>query len=159
MDCEYASDNQTCAFSVWNAPTMTTPTRINADMLKDIARALGDYKPRQSLLMSAGYKREVMAHARANAPSYDNPLFAGYTQTYMGLPVETFYIPPEEVIDWSGCRSPSRAKRRHARGIPQRIKIEYRERAYIIDRDVMTGIGAAMARDFEALLFASIYAR
>lgn len=139
---------------------MATPSTFTADMLKDMAKALDDYKPRQSLLMSAGFKREAMARFPLARPDVsDNPLIADYTttQSFMGIPVERFDIPPEEVIDWSGCRSPSRAKRRHARGIPQRIKIELRERAYLVNRDALARLGAGMMRDMDARLLASIY--
>lgn len=132
---------------------MALTDKLTADLLKDIAKAFDDFKPRQSLLMSAGYKSAVTEKATTNRPIYDDPLLAGYTQAYMGLPVETFDIPPEEVIDWSGCRSPSRAKRRHARGIPQRVKIEYRERAYLINRGAVRQFG----RDIDARMIAAIY--
>lgn len=119
---------------------MATPDAFSANMIEDIAKAMENYQPRQSLLMSAGFRREAMARIpAATSADQSNPLLAGYaiTQSFMGVPVERFDIPPEEVIDWSGCRSPSRAKRRHARGIPQRIKIELRERAYLINRDAL----------------------
>lgn len=139
---------------------MATPTTFTADMLKDMAKALEDYRPRESLMMSAGFRREVAARLPVVKPEIStDPLMSDYTimQEFMGIPVETFDIPPEEVIDWSGCRSPSRARRRHARGIPQRIKIEYRERAYLINRDALARLGAGMARDLDARLFASVY--
>ena len=135
---------------------MATPDAFTADMLKDIAKAMENYQPRQSLLMSAGFRREAMARIpAATSADQSNPLLAGYaiTQSFMGVPVERFDIPPEEVIDWSGCRSPSRAKRRHARGIPQRIKIELRERAYLINRDALATFG----RDLDARMIAAIY--
>ena len=141
---------------------MATPSTFNGDMIRDIAKAMEDYQPRQSLLMSAGFKREAMARIPPAKPAdRSNPMFDGYTttQSFMGIPTERFDIPPEEVIDWSGYRSQSRAKRRHARGIPQRIKIEYRDRAYLINRDALARLGADMARDFDARLFASIYWR
>lgn len=39
--------------------------------------------------------------------------------------------------DWSGCRSPSRAKRRHAMGIPQRMVVREQPAMYLIDPDVL----------------------
>jgi len=141
---------------------MAVPSEFNSDMLAQMAKALEDYQPRQSLLMSAGFRRHAMARIPPSKPAgHSNPLLTDYTitQQFMGIPVERFDIPPEEVIDWSGCRSPSRAKRRHARGIPQRIKVEYRERAYLINRDALAKLGAGMARDLDARLFASIYVR
>lgn len=138
---------------------MATPTTFTSDILKDMAKAIEDFRPRQSLMMSAGFRRALAKEAAPIIVDGGNPLLSGYAQTYAGIPVEMFDIPPEEVIDWSGCRSPSRAKRRHARGIPQRIKVEYRERAYLINRNALARIGADLARDFDARLFASIYTR
>lgn len=136
---------------------MATPSEFNFDVLKQMAKAMEDFSPppQQSLLMSAGFRRALAKEAPTFAGVGDsNPLFHGYTQSYAGIAVEKFDIPPEEVIDWSGCRSPSRAKRRHARGIPQRIKIEYRERAYIINKDALARFG----REMEARMLAAIYA-
>lgn len=134
---------------------MAIPGEFNSDILKDMVKALDDWQPRQSLLMSAGFRKAL---AKESPPiigtGQGNSLLHGYTQSYAGFPVETFEIPPEEVIDWSGCRSPSRAKRRHARGIPQRIKIEYRQRAYLIARDALL---AKWGRDVDARMIASIY--
>lgn len=141
---------------------MAIPSTLNADMLKEMAKALEDFRPRKSLMMSAGFRREAAARLPVVKPETStNPLLSDYTitQQFMGIPIEPFDIPPEEVIDWSGCRSPSRAKRRHARGIPQRIKIEYRERAYLINRDALARLGAGLVRDLDARLFASIYVR
>jgi len=124
-------------------------------MLKQMVKALEDFSPppQQSLMMSAGFHRAL---AKETPPIIGtgerNPLFDGYTLSYASIPIETFDIPPEQVIDWSGCRSPSRAKRRHARGIPQRIKIELRERAYLINKDALARFG----RDFDARMFAAI---
>lgn len=139
---------------------MAMPSEFNSDMLKQMVKALEDFSPppQQSLMMSAGFRRALAKEAPPIIGAGErNPLFQGYTQSYVGIPVETFDIPPEEVIDWSGCRSPSRAKRRHARGIPQRIKIQYLERAYLINRDALARMGAGLQRDLDARLFASIY--
>jgi len=132
---------------------MATPTAFTADMLKEIAKALEDYQPRQSLLMSAGFREALAKEAPAIIGTrQSNPLFTGCTQTYAGIDIVPHDIPPEEVIDWSGCRSPSRAKRRHARGIPQRIRIEYQDRAYLIDRRAL-----ALGREIDARMLAAIY--
>lgn len=130
---------------------MATPTSFTADMIRDIAKALESYTPRQSLLMSAGLRQALTKEPPLIVPR-GNPLLADY-KTYAGFEVVPGNIPPEEVIDWSGCRSPSRAKRRHARGIPQRIRVEYRERAYLINRDALAKFG----RDMDARMFAAIY--
>lgn len=131
---------------------MATPTALTADMLKDMARLVENYQPRQSLLASAGFKRELERLGDVAAPS-GNPLRVGYSQSYASVDIEPVNIPPDEVIDWSGCRSPSRAKRRHARGIPQRIRITYRDRAYLINRDMFD----KLARNLDARMIAAIY--
>ena len=119
---------------------MATQTTFTADMLKEMMKAVEDYRSSQSLFVSGGMRRQMEATVRSNAPTLtDNPILSGYTESFLGIiPFETVDIPPEEVIDWSGCRSPSRAKRRHARGIPQRVKITYRERAFLLDKSVLT---------------------
>jgi hypothetical protein len=135
---------------------MATPSEFNSDMLKQMVKALADFSPppRQSLMMSAGFRKALARETPPIIGAGDgNPLLHGYTQSYVGIPVEPFAIPPEEVIDWSGCRSPSRAKRRHAQGIPQRIKIEYRERAYLINRDALARFGLEM----DARMIAAIH--
>lgn len=133
---------------------MATPSVFTSDVLKDIMKTLDDFHPRQSLLMSAGFRKSL---AKESPPIIgtvqSNPLLQGYTQSYHGIEVVPVDIPPDEVIDWSGCRSPSRAKRRHARGIPQRIKIEYRDRAYLINREALARLG----RDMDARMIAAIY--
>jgi hypothetical protein len=132
---------------------VATPTAFTADILKDMLKQLEYYQPRESLLMSSGYKREAMKTIPNAAPSYENPILNGYTTTYLGLPIETIDIPPEEVIDWSGCRSPSRAKRRHARGIPQRVKVTYRERAFLFDKRALGDI----RRRFDRMVVKMLY--
>lgn len=137
---------------------MATPTTFNSDMLLEMMRAVNDIEPLPSLLVSRGMRARLEADHSANAPTFtDNPIFPGYTPRYMGLPVETFDIPPEEVFDWSGCRSPSRAKRRHARGIPQRVKITYRERAFLFDRRVLNDIAGSFDRMFDRMVVKMLY--
>lgn len=53
------------------------------------------------------------------------------------MPIRTFDIPKQQRFDWSGCRSPSRAKRRHARGIPQRVKVTEHDVAYLVNEDAL----------------------
>ena len=119
---------------------MATPTVFNSDMLRDMMKAVEGFGPAQTLLVSRGMRAQMEVERRAAAPfaTPDNTIYAGYTQSYAGFPVETIDIPPEQVFDWSGCRSPSRAKRRHARGIPQRVKVTHRERAFLIDKRALT---------------------
>ena len=45
-----------------------------------------------------------------------------------GMPIKESIHATELVQDWSKCRSPSRAKRRHAKGIRTRL-VEYRKPA------------------------------
>jgi hypothetical protein len=59
---------------------------------------------------------------------------------YLGMPFEVADIPPERVEDWSGCRSPARAKRRAKQGYPQRVTVTYRERAFLVDDRVLAGM-------------------
>lgn len=131
---------------------MATPNAFTADMLKGMAKLLDDYQPRQSLLMTAGFRRQLTQSDTFKIAPDVNPLFNGYTQSYAGIDIIPANLPLEEVIDWSGCRSPSRAKRRHAKGIPQRIRIEYRERAYLINRNALD----KWARDLDARMICAI---
>jgi len=59
-------------------------------------------------------------------------------QSLLVSTVEVHDIPPEQVFDWSACRSPARAQRRYRQGHPQRVKISYRERAFLFDKRVLT---------------------
>lgn len=54
-----------------------------------------------------------------------------------GMQIKIADVPREKVFDWSDCRSPSRARRRHAQGHPQRVKITEREVMYLMDRRAM----------------------
>jgi hypothetical protein len=114
---------------------MAIPDTITADMLKRMADEI-DQKPMfTDLLISRGWRDQlVRVSTPPQKPEIDNPIYAGFTHRYHGIPYEVVDIPPEEVFDWSACRSPSRAKRRHARGIPQRVQITYRERVFLFDR-------------------------
>lgn len=119
---------------------MATPTKFDSDMLRKMAEAVSACELRQSLLVSGGMLAQIKASSRANSPAISsNPIFDGYgyQQSYMGFPVEVHDIPPEQVFDWSACRSPSRARRRYKQGHPQRVKITYRERAFLFDKRVL----------------------
>lgn len=76
----------------------------------------------------------------AQADASDAALAMSYTlnephmRTVFGLPVMTADLPKERVFDWSGCRSPARARRRYAQGHPQRVKITEHDVVYLIDR-------------------------
>lgn len=58
--------------------------------------------------------------------------------TLCGLQVQTSLHMTREIVDWSGCRSPSRARRRMALGHPQRVvtRVVPRRDAVLVD-DVM----------------------
>lgn len=124
--------------------------------LDKMMEAIRTFEPRppQTLLVSPGMKHEMAKAAFALEPRItDPPWHVVSRQTFMGLPVRTLDIPPEEVLDWSDCRSPSRAKRRHARGIPQRVKITYRERAYMITDQAL----ADFNRRFEQMAMKALF--
>lgn len=136
---------------------MATPTDgFTPEMLKKMVEMVNEYREPQSLFVSRGWRDALAAKVPVLKPSVTqapNPLMAGYTLSYASIPYDVVDIPPEEVIDWSGCRSPARAKRRHARGIPQRIKITYRERAYLVDRKAMADM---MRVRFERMAYGEI---
>lgn len=118
---------------------MATPSAFDGDMLRKMIEAVRTYEPRQSLLVSSGMLDRLKSAHSANAPTaVGNPIFAGYQQSYAGFPVEVHDIPPEQVFDWSACRSPARAMRRYRQGHPQRVKITYRERAFLFDKRILT---------------------
>lgn len=67
----------------------------------------------------------------------------------------------ELVQDWSGCRSPSRARRRHARGIKTQLK-EFRKPAcyrmggiLYAHPEFIRHLGERMQRDVDNRLFAA----
>lgn len=136
---------------------MATPSTFTPDMLNQMADAIRD-APRsdfaRSILMPKGMQRALVAHSEQLKPiPSDNPLLAGADmRTFMGYDVIVADVPPQIRYDWSGCRSPSRAKRRHARGIPQRVKVIRDEVAYLIDRRV-----ADMCRQIDSELLRNVY--
>lgn len=120
---------------------MATMTSMSDDLLREIMRAASAARPAQSLMISPralnALKTEFAPYMVAEPTLSTNPIYAGYTTKFAGVPVEVVDIPPEEIVDWSGCRSPARAKRRRARGFPQRVKITYQERAYLFHRQAL----------------------
>lgn len=68
------------------------------------------------------------------------------TQFHQGIQIIEADIPKEKVYDWSGCRSPSRAKRRYAKGHPQRVKITEHEVMYMFHKEAL-----AFGREWERL--------
>lgn len=118
---------------------MATPSAFDDDMLRKMIESVRTYEPRQSLLVSSGVLAQLKSAASSNAShAADNLIFHGYQQSYAGFPVEVHDIPPEQVFDWSACRSPARARRRYRQGHPQRVKITYRERAFLFDKRGLT---------------------
>lgn len=138
---------------------MATPTDgFTPEMLKKMVQMVNEYREPQSLFVSRGWRDALAAEAQTfkfkpSVTEAPNPLMAGYTTSYASIPFDVVDIPPEEVIDWSGCRSPARAKRRHAKGIPQRIKIVYQERAYLVDTKAIEN---AMRIQFERIAYGEI---
>lgn len=113
----------------------TPPDTFSLDSIRTLLQAHPDLmSPRQSLFLSSGYRDAVKAEFSV---AESNPLYQS-AMSYVGIPVRTFDIPKQKVYDWSGCRSPSRAKRRHARGIQQRVKITERDVAYLIDERALS---------------------
>ena len=106
--------------------------------LETLSKMLADFKePAQpSFLLSPGYRDKVAAtfQIEGSKDRSSNPLRAVYTTEYASIPMEVYDIPKQKVYDWSACRSPSRAKRRHAKGIPQRVKITEHDVAYMFDK-------------------------
>lgn len=118
-----------------------------------ILEALHDISQTKSLMVTPEtFKAVKMSFPVEKPDPSDNPLLAGYTMRYAGVPVHVADIPLEEVLDWSECRSPSRSKRRHAQGIKTRVRITYREVAYLIDTK-------ALSMRLDRMLWDELYGR
>lgn len=116
-------------------------TTITADMLTQMAKDLDGLRDTRTFtaLMSKSVRDQIITLRNDSSPRIDSPLLAGTTQHHLfGMPVVVADVPPLTEYDWSGCRSPSRAKRRHARGIPQRVKVVKTEVAYLIDQAALS---------------------
>lgn len=131
---------------------MAIPTEpLSAELVAEMVRSIETVSREEHLFgdrlfVSPRVRDQLPAWANESVPA-DNPILQGYTTSLVGLPVDVVDVPPEEVFDWSGCRSPSRAKRRYARGIPQKVKIERREVAYLVDsRAIAKMMGATFDR-------------
>lgn len=108
---------------------------LTAEMLQDMIRHINEPSPDIATLALAMSKRAVVGLKQDRAAVMPhNPILTGGMETYMGIDIIQADIPKRQVFDWSGCRSPARAKRRHAMGHPQRVKITETEVAYLIDR-------------------------
>lgn len=81
-----------------------------------------------------------------------NNLFAGTVGSYCGVRIVEDPNMVDPVEDWSEVRSPSRAKRRKARGFRQRIKTVYvpKKTAYALDNGRMMVMHPEMRRQLEA---------
>lgn len=117
-----------------------------------LADALRDLKPlpTQELFLSRGMRDAMIREAFALQPELipREPLLSGGFRrtTFMGFGVELHDIPPELVYDWSGCRSPARAQRRHKMGHPQRVRMIKKEVAFLVDPAVLRGYQYEMER-------------
>lgn len=133
---------------------MAIPNELTADMLAKLRDGLS-YEPPQTLLASSGITRELKLRlTEAAAPRHANPLFAGTDPTaYLGYSMTVVDIPKRKVYDWSGCRSPARAQRRHKLGHPQRVKITTEDVAYIVSDDVLRGYANRLDRMIQDALF------
>lgn len=118
---------------------------VGSFSMSDMLAALEKFEPQpqQTLLIPKRMRAALETEAAVS-----NPLVTGYTieRKFRGLGVEVFDIPPETVYDWSGCRSPARAQRRHKLGFQQRVKITTKDVAYLIDKDAMRRMTHAWER-------------
>lgn len=112
---------------------------------------IGKQLPRPSLFVSPKFRSQLVAEFHDAQPTI-SPSIGPANQSFMGLNVRTFDIPPRQVFDWSGCRSPARAKRRHAQGKPQRVKITYEEVAYLMPSEDLDCLNLTMERKAEEML-------
>lgn len=111
--------------------------------IEDMLAALDQMKPAfpsQTFLVSPKTRASLEAATFNSGPNVipSSPL-AEYSikKTFMGIGMEVHDIPPEVVYDWSDCRSPARAQRRHKLGYLQRVKITHKEVAYLVDKDAL----------------------
>ena len=123
---------------------MATPGVFNSAMLEQMVKAVGEFQPRHSFLMSRGMRERVEAELLTSR-HIDNPIFVGAT-AFQSLPVAVYDIPKEKRFDWSACRSPSRARRRFAMGHKQRVKITEHDVVYMFDPKVRSGFADQMDR-------------
>jgi hypothetical protein len=133
---------------------MITPATLTAEMLAQMAKNIRGFMPpsRSTLLLSAGYRERLKAESPVRSPADANPLLGG-AFSFSSIPVRTLEIPKEKVFDWSACRSPSRAKRRQARGYPQRVKVAERDIAYLVDQRILSDMTGRLDRMCAKLLF------
>ena len=133
----------------------TPPDTFSLGTIRDLLAANpGLLAPRQSLFASRGYRDALEKTFPLSAAEPRNPLFMGAASfSYEGIPVRTFDIPKQKVFDWSGCRAPSRAKRRHAKGIPQRVKITEHDVAYLVNEDALRSMRVGWERQMGKILF------
>lgn len=128
----------------------------DAFTMETMAELLKNWKEPQtrSLLLSQGYRDKVETTFPLRSAEYRNPLYSGgLASPYLSMNVRVMDIPKQKVYDWSACRSPSRARRRHAQGIPQRVKITECDVAYIFDERVLTDFTRRWDRSVAKILF------
>lgn len=121
-------------------------TPFTSAMLDDMMRLVDFHQPPKMLLMPGNMAAEFSKFpTRPNEVIAPNRLtFGAGTSTYLGYDVRVADVPPRVDYDWSGCRSPSRAKRRHAIGHPQRVKITTTPVGYLISKDMINGMERRM---------------
>lgn len=107
-------------------------------------------RPAQTLFASRGFLDQAQKEFKIIGGERSNPLFDG-GMAYNSIPYVTHEIPKKEVLDWSSCRSPARAMRRHKQGHPQRVKVTYEEVAYLINGGL-----AGFMNTFEAMALKTI---
>lgn len=97
-------------------PTFTQLAREPLTRGEPCSRAQVPSEPLESLVRS-------IRDAAEKSPSYPSPKFGPVAGTLHGMPYYLRHDLTEHVPegDWSNCRSPSRAKRRHARGFKQHV--------------------------------------
>lgn len=101
---------------LFSAGSMTSTAVEYKDRSADkIARMRDEF-----VRVSAAFRKPLTYLMSVYSPVMIRPKIGGpFPLMIDGMPV--FSIPPSYKEDWSGCRSPSRAKRRRARGFPQRV--------------------------------------
>lgn len=135
---------------------MAIPTStLTAETLAEMMKAAVDYMPRfDSVFASKGALTGLVKLRQDAAPSlFEQDLLSrGGGLTFMGIDVIQADIPKRKVFDWSGCRSPARAKRRHAQGHPQRVKVTEEDVVYLVDKSRLDLLGRLEAISVRAIM-------
>ena len=62
-----------------------------------------------------------------------NPVLQGFMRLQDGMPIVVNPTLTVRHFDWSKCRSPSRARRRHRKGHPQRVTVTWKPLAFVME--------------------------